>query len=81
MAALLDKIDAKCNVKRLRSVIYTGMRLGVGGRECLPPAPTLPLLVLICLQYIPPCPHGIFVVFLVDAAKIVASTSSDKTPL
>ncbi len=29
----------------------------------------------------PPCPRGIFVVFLVDDAKIVASTSSDKTPL
>jgi hypothetical protein len=31
----------------------------------------------------PPCPRGIFVVFLVDYAKIVASTSTslDKTPL
>ena len=29
----------------------------------------------------PPRPRGIFVVFLVDDAKIVASSSSDKTPL
>ena len=29
----------------------------------------------------PPCLRGIFVVFLVDAAKLVASTSWDKTPL
>jgi hypothetical protein len=29
----------------------------------------------------PPRPHGIFVLFLVDAARIVASTSLDKTPL
>ena len=29
----------------------------------------------------PPRPRGIFVVFLVDDAKIVTSTSLDKTPL
>jgi hypothetical protein len=29
----------------------------------------------------PPRPRGIFVVFLIDAARIVASTSLDKTPL
>ena len=29
----------------------------------------------------PPRPRGIFVVFLVDNAEIVASTSSDTTPL
>ena len=29
----------------------------------------------------PPRPRGIFVVFRVDDAKIVASTSLDKTPL
>ena len=29
----------------------------------------------------PPRLRGIFVVFLVDAAKILASTSLDKTPL
>jgi hypothetical protein len=29
----------------------------------------------------PPHLHGIFAVFLVDNAKIVASTSLDKTPL
>jgi hypothetical protein len=29
----------------------------------------------------PPCPRGIFVMFLVDDAKLVASTSLDKTQI
>ena len=33
-----------------------GARLG--GRECLPPAPALLLLILICLQSIPPACMG-----------------------
>ena len=48
------------------------------------------LLGVVCCSFVacfnlpvidPPRLRGIFVVFLVDAAKILASTSLDKTPL
>jgi hypothetical protein len=56
-----------------------GARLG--GRECLPLVPASLLLILICLRSTPPTRVGFFVMFLVDDAKIAASTTLDKTPI